>query len=54
MMSRTKAIQAARVAEDVRVQLSLPIAGILCEVQSAFFGLCIEAGKAGLSAMTGE
>jgi putative transposase len=51
MKSRTKSIQAARVAEDVHVQLSLPVAGVLCEVQSAFFGLCIEAGKAVLSAM---
>ena len=35
-----------RLAEDVHVQLSVPVARVLHEVQSAFFGLCIEAGKA--------
>jgi transposase-like protein len=38
-------------AEDVHVQLSLPVAGVLRDVQSAFFGLCIDAGKAVLGAM---
>ena len=46
MKSRTKSMQAARLADDVHVQLSLPIAGVLRDVQSAFFGLCIDAGKA--------
>ena len=39
------------VANNVHVQLSLPVAGVLQDVQSAFFGLCINAGKAVLSAM---
>jgi putative transposase len=51
MKSRTKSIGPARLAEDVRVQLSLPVAGVLQDVQSAFFGLCIDAGKAVLGAM---
>jgi hypothetical protein len=45
MKSRTKAKPSAHLAEDVQVQLSLPVAGVLRDVQSAFFGLCI-AGKA--------
>lgn len=52
MKSRTKAKpSSARLAEDVHVQLSLPVAGVLRDVQSAFFGLCIDAGKAVLAAM---
>ena len=51
MKSRTKSIGPARLAEGVRVQLSLPVAGVLQDVQSAFFGLCIDAGKAVLGAM---
>jgi transposase-like protein len=52
MKSRTKkSIAPARLAEDVRVQLSLPVAGVLQDVHSAFFGLCIDAGKAVLGAM---
>jgi transposase-like protein len=51
MKSRTKSIGPACLAEDVRVQLSLPVAGVLQDVQSAFFGLCIDAGKAVLGAM---
>jgi len=51
MKSRTKSMQAARLADDVHVQLSLPVAGVLRDVQSAFFGLCIDAGKAVLAAM---
>jgi len=39
------------VSKNVHIELSLPIAGVLQEVQSAFFGLCISAGKAVLSAM---
>lgn len=51
MKSRTKSIASARLAEDVQVQLSLPVAGVLQDVHSAFFGLCIDAGKAVLGAM---
>jgi transposase-like protein len=46
-----KSKQAARLADDAHVQLSLPVAGVLQDVQSAFFGLCIDAGKAVLGAM---
>lgn len=51
MKSRTKAEPSARLAEEVHVQLSLPVVGVLRDVQSAFFGLCIDAGKAVLGAM---
>lgn len=51
MKSRTKSIRPARLADDVQVQLSLPVAGVLRDVQSAFFGLCVDAGKAVLGAM---
>lgn len=51
MKSRTKSNQPSRLADDVHVQLSLPVAGVLRDVQSAFFGLCIDAGKAVLGAM---
>jgi putative transposase len=51
MKSRTKSIGPARLAEEVCVQLSLPVAGVLQDVQSAFFGLCVDAGKAVLGAM---
>ena len=51
MKSRTKSIRPAQLAEDVHVQLSLPVAGVLRDVHSAFFGLCVDAGKAVLGAM---
>lgn len=51
MKSLTKSIRPKIIANDVPVQLSLPIAGVLQDVQSAFFGLCVNAGKAVLSAM---
>lgn len=52
MKSRTKSkVSSVRPAEDVQVQLSLPVAGVLRDVQSAFFGLCVDAGKAVLAAM---
>jgi len=51
MKSRTKSIRPAQLADDVHVQLSLPVAGVLRDVQSAFFGLCVNAGKAVLGAM---
>ena len=52
MKSLTKSIkQKLVVARDVHVQLSLPVVGVLRDVQSAFFGLCVSAGKAVLGAM---
>ena len=51
MKSLTKSIGAKFVAADAHVQLSLPVAGVLRDVRSAFFGLCINAGKAVLAAM---
>ena len=49
MKSRTKpALQAVPAAT---VQLTLPVQGALKDVQSAFYGLCIQAGKAVLAAM---
>lgn len=51
MKSRTKPVGRVQATEDVHVQLSLPVAGVLRDVQSAFFGLCIDAGKAVLGAM---
>ena len=51
MKSRTKSVRPIEVADDVHVQLSLPVAGVLRDVHSAFFGLCVEAGKAVLGAM---
>ena len=49
--SLTKSIRTKFAAEDAQVQLSLPVAGVLRDVQSAFYGLCINAGKAVLGAM---
>lgn len=51
MKSRTKPSGRVQAAEGVQVQLSLPVAGVLRDVHSAFFGLCIDAGKAVLGAM---
>lgn len=52
MKSLTKSIKQKLVAaRDVHVPLSLPVAGVLNEVKSAFFGLCVHAGKAVLAAM---
>lgn len=51
MKSLTKSIRKKFAAEDAHVQLSLPVAGVLRDVQSAFYGLCINAGKAVLAAM---
>jgi putative transposase len=39
------------VAPDAQVEIALPVAGALHDVRSAFFGLCVDAGKAVLSAM---
>lgn len=52
MKSLTKSIGKKFAAEDSHVQLSLPVAGVLRDVQSAFYGLCINAGKAVLGAST--
>ena len=36
---------------DAQVEVAVPVAGVLNDVQSAFFGLCVNAGKAVLAAM---
>src|SRR5216683_903950 len=54
MKSLTKSSKPKLVAKDVQVQFALPVAGVLHDVQSAFFGLCVGAGKAVLSAMMEE
>ena len=51
MKSLTKSIRKKFAAEDAHGQLSLPVAGVLRDVQSAFYGLCVNAGKAVLGAM---
>ena len=54
MNSLTKSSKLKFVFRDAQVQLSLPVTGVLRDVRSAFFGLCINAGKAVLSAMMEE
>jgi transposase-like protein len=49
MKSRTK--PALRAVPAATVQLTLPVQGVLKDVQSAFYGLCIQAGKEVLAAM---
>ena len=49
MKSRTK--PALRVVPAVQVQLSLNVQGVLRDVQQAFYGLCVNAGKQVLAAM---
>jgi len=49
MKSRTKS--KARACAQPEVQISLPIQGVLQDVQQAFYGLCIEAGRQVLGAM---
>lgn len=51
MKSLTKSIRTKFAARDAQVQFSLPVAGVLRDVRSAFFGLCVNAGKAVLGAM---
>lgn len=51
MKSRTKSVKAVSNAGNVEVQMSLPMAGVLRDVQHAFFGLCVQAGKQVLAAM---
>ena len=54
MKSLTKSSKSKLVAKDVQVEFSLPVAGVVRDVQSAFFGLCVGAGKAVLCAMMEE
>jgi hypothetical protein len=49
MKSRTK--PALRVVPAAQVQLSLAVDGVLRDVQHAFYGLCVNAGKQVLAAM---
>jgi putative transposase len=49
MKSRTK--PAPRVVQAAQVQISLPIQGVLQDVQHAFYGLCIRAGQEVLAKM---
>jgi putative transposase len=49
--SLTKSIRSKLISEDVHAQFSLPVGNVLRDVRSAFFGLCINAGKAVLRAM---
>lgn len=49
MKSRTK--PAVRAVPAATVQLTLPVQGVLKDAQSAFYGLCIQAGKEVLAAM---
>lgn len=51
MKSLTKSRRTKFAAEDAQVQLSLTVAGVLRDVRSAFFGLCVNAGKVVLGAM---
>jgi putative transposase len=51
MKFRTKKVVPGNGAGEMQVQLSVPLYGVLRDVQEAFFGLCVEAGKATLSAM---
>ena len=51
MKSLTKSIRSKPVSHDVQAQFSLPVANVLRDVRSAFFGLCINASKAVLGAM---
>ncbi len=51
MKFRTKKVVPDTDAGEVQVQLSVPMYGVLRDVQEAFFGLCVEAGKATLAAM---
>jgi hypothetical protein len=54
MKSLTKLSKPKLVSKDAQIQLSLPVTGVLRDVQSAFYGLCVNAGKAVLSAMMEE
>jgi putative transposase len=53
--SLTKSKQQKLIAAPAAVvEIALPVAGVLIDVRSAFFGLCVNAGKAVLSAMMEE
>lgn len=55
MKSLTKSKkQKLAAVHEARVELALPVAGVLNDVRSAFFGLCVSAGKAVLTAMMEE
>lgn len=54
MKSLTKLKKQKLVARDAQVEIALPVAGVLSDVRSAFFGLCVNAGKAVLTAMMEE
>ena len=49
--SKKQELVAARAAQ---IEIALPVAGVLNDVRSAFFGLCVNAGKAVLTAMMEE
>jgi transposase-like protein len=49
--SLTKSTRSELVSQDVHAHFSPPVANVLRDVRSAFFGLCIHAGKAVLGAM---
>lgn len=51
MKSLTKPKLPKLALQEAHAQFSLPVAGVLREVKSAFFGLCMNAGKAVLDAM---
>jgi hypothetical protein len=52
MKSAAKHLRSIGLArENVEVQVSLPMAGVLQDVQHAFYGLCVHAGKQVLAAM---
>ena len=42
------------VSRDAQVEIALSVGGVLSDVRSAFFGLCVNAGKAVLTAMMEE
>ena len=55
MKSLTKSNQQKLVAaREAQVEIAVPVAGVLNDVRSAFFGLCVNAGKAVLMAMMEE
>lgn len=51
MKSRTKCLRPVGNTGHVEIQMSLPMASVLRDVQHAFFGLCVHAGKQVLAAM---
>ncbi len=49
--TKSKSAQGLTVAYTTHVAVPLPLLGVLEDVEHAFFGLCIDAGKQVLSAM---